>query len=103
MDKVPDAVLIGGTASALYAGHRDSINHDHVLADLEQRYLEVLDAVEASEGWATSVRASPKSACEAPGFIRGEVKACFAQWFPVQHSRNVRPAWNHRVYDDASL
>ncbi len=55
---VPDAVLIGGTASALYAGHRDSIDHDHDLADLEQRYLEVLDAVEASEGWATSVRAS---------------------------------------------
>lgn len=55
---VPDAVLVGGTAAALHAGHRESLDHDHVLADLDQRYAEVLDAVEASEGWATSVRAS---------------------------------------------
>ncbi|MYF27056.1 MAG: hypothetical protein F4211_07095, partial [Acidimicrobiia bacterium] len=53
---VPDAVLVGGTAAALHAGHRDSI--DHVLADLVDRYEAVLEAVEAAEGWATSVRAS---------------------------------------------
>lgn len=55
---VPDAVLVGGAAAALHAGHRESFDHDHVLADLADRYAEVLDAVEASEGWATSVRAS---------------------------------------------
>ena len=55
---VPDAVLVGGAAAALYAGHRDSFDHDHVLVDLADRYAEVLDAVEASDGWATSVRAS---------------------------------------------
>jgi hypothetical protein len=55
---VPDAVLVGGSAAALYAGHRDSFDHDHVLADLVERYAVVLDAVEATEGWATSVRAS---------------------------------------------
>jgi hypothetical protein len=55
---VPDAVLVGGSAAALYAGHRDSFDHDHVLQDLVDRYGIVLDAVEASEGWATSVRAS---------------------------------------------
>ena len=55
---VPDAVLVGGSAAALYAGHRDSFDHDHVLQDLADRYGIVLDAVEASEGWATSVRAS---------------------------------------------
>lgn len=55
---VPDAVLVGGSAAALNAGHRDSVDHDPVLADLSERYVEVLDAVEASEGWATSVRAS---------------------------------------------
>ncbi|MGW6426478.1 hypothetical protein ACWF82_27715 [Nocardia sp. NPDC055053] len=31
---VPDAVLVGGSAAALYAGHRDSYDHDHVLRDL---------------------------------------------------------------------
>jgi hypothetical protein len=28
---LPDAVLVGGTAAALYAGHRFSFDHDHVL------------------------------------------------------------------------
>lgn len=55
---VPDAVLVGGSAAALHAGHRDSFDHDHVLADLVDRYEAVLEAVEATKGWATSVRAS---------------------------------------------
>ncbi len=55
---VPDAVLVGGAAAALHAGHRDSFDHDHVLPDLAARYEAVLEAVEATEGWATSVRAS---------------------------------------------
>lgn len=55
---VPDAVLVGGSAAALHAGHRDSFDHYHVLADLVEQYETVLEAVEATEGWATSVRAS---------------------------------------------
>ena len=55
---VPDAVLVGGSAAALHAGHRDSFYHDHVLADLVDRYETVLEAVETTAGWATSVRAS---------------------------------------------
>jgi len=35
---VPDAVLVGGSAAALYAGHRESFGHDHVLIDLADRY-----------------------------------------------------------------
>lgn len=42
---VPDAVLVGGSAAALYAGHRDS--YDHVLADLADRFDAVHDAVES--------------------------------------------------------
>ena len=55
---MPDAVLVGGAAAALYAGHRDSFDHGHVLADLQDRYAEILEAVEATDGWVTSVRAS---------------------------------------------
>lgn len=55
---VPDAVLVGGVAAALWAGHRDSFDHDHVLADLSERYLEILEALEATHGWVTNVRAS---------------------------------------------
>ena len=55
---VPDAVLVGGAAAALYAGHRESSGHDHVSTDLADRYAAVLEAVEATEGWVTNVRAS---------------------------------------------
>lgn len=55
---VPDAVLVGGTASALHAEHRLSLDHDHVIIDLAERYAEVVEAVEASESWVTSIRAS---------------------------------------------
>jgi Nucleotidyl transferase AbiEii toxin, Type IV TA system len=51
---VPDAVLVGGSAAALYAGHRDSYDHDHVLADLADRFEAVLDAVESQDGWVTN-------------------------------------------------
>jgi len=55
---VPDAVLVGGSAGIVYARHRESFDHDHVVSDLVERYQMVLEAVEASGGWATSVRAS---------------------------------------------
>ena len=34
---VPDAVLVGGSVAAMYAGHPVSFDHDHVLADLADR------------------------------------------------------------------
>lgn len=55
---VPDAVLVGGAAAAFHARHRQSFDHDHVLTDLAERYVQVVEAVEASAGWVTSVRAS---------------------------------------------
>jgi hypothetical protein len=50
----PDAVVVGGTASALYAGHRVSFDHDHVLSDLRNRFDEVLTDLEAVAGWETA-------------------------------------------------
>ena len=51
---VPDAVLVGGTAAILYADHRESRDHDHVVADLADRFEMVLEAVEQDDGWATN-------------------------------------------------
>lgn len=47
---VPGAVLVGATAAAIHAGHRVSMDGDHVLADLHD---EVLAALEAAAGWRT--------------------------------------------------
>ena len=51
---VPDAVLVGGSAAALYAGHRDSFDHDHVLIDLRDRFDVVLEALESEGDWVTN-------------------------------------------------
>lgn len=48
---MPDAVLVGGTAAALWASHRD---HGHVLANLSERFDVVLEAVESTDGWITN-------------------------------------------------
>jgi hypothetical protein len=50
---VPGAVLVGGTAAAIHAGHRVSMDGDHVLADLRDRFDEVLASLEAAAGWRT--------------------------------------------------
>jgi hypothetical protein len=50
---VPGAVLVGGTAAAPHAGHRVSVDGDHVLSDLRERFDEVLAALEAAAGWST--------------------------------------------------
>ena len=51
---VPDAVLVGGSAAALHVGHRVSLDDDHVLRDLVERFDDVLDALEAGDGWVTA-------------------------------------------------
>jgi hypothetical protein len=51
---LPDAVLVGGTASAVYAGHRLSADADHVLTDLRERFDEVLAQLESVAGRKTA-------------------------------------------------
>lgn len=51
---VPGAVLVGGSAAILYADHRESHDHHHVVADLADRFEMVLEAIEEDEGWATN-------------------------------------------------
>jgi hypothetical protein len=55
---VPGAVLVGGSAAALHAGHRESLDHDHVVVDLEQRFDSILEHLEALGDWSTA-RAQP--------------------------------------------
>lgn len=60
-----------------------SFDHDHVIADLRDRYDSVLEAVEASEGWATSVRASSP-----PLTLLGSLDGV---WAGLRHLRRTRP------------
>lgn len=51
---LPEAVLVGGTAAAVYAGHRSSTDANHVLPDLRLRFDQVLADLESVAGWKTA-------------------------------------------------
>ena len=50
---IPGATLVGGTAAAIHAEHRISMDGDHVLDDLRERFDEVLATLESVSGWKT--------------------------------------------------
>jgi hypothetical protein len=51
---LPEAVLVGGTASALHAGHRFSRDADHVLPGLREHFDAILAQLESVAGWKTA-------------------------------------------------
>jgi hypothetical protein len=51
---IPDAVLVGGSASALHAKHRMSVDADHVVRDLRSRFDQILEDLESVAGWKTA-------------------------------------------------
>jgi hypothetical protein len=51
---LPDAVLVGGTATAIHVDHRVSTDADHFLTDLTSRFDEVLAQLESVAGWKTA-------------------------------------------------
>ncbi len=50
----PGAVLVGGTAAGLHAGHRASRDADHVLTDPRSHFDVVLGQLESAAGWRTA-------------------------------------------------
>lgn len=48
------AVLVGGTAAAIYSEHRFSRDADHMLSDLTIHFDEVLQKLESVAGWKTA-------------------------------------------------
>src|SRR5213593_1729874 len=56
---VAGIVLVGGTAAAIHGQHRISMDGDHVLEDLRERFDEVLATLEAVSGWQTERVQSP--------------------------------------------
>ena len=51
---VPEAVLGGGSAVYLYAEHRYSLYHDHIVSDLEERFDLILESLEREGDWVTN-------------------------------------------------
>lgn len=51
---LPQAVLVGGTATAIHVKHRLSVDADHTLSDLRERFDQVLQQLESVAGWQTA-------------------------------------------------
>lgn len=51
---LPDAVLVGGSATAIHASHRLSRDHDHTVQGLTEKFDDVLKDLEAVAGWKTA-------------------------------------------------
>ncbi|MCL2102180.1 MAG: hypothetical protein FWH22_10775 [Fibromonadales bacterium] len=51
---VPDAILVGGSAASIYTEHRYSLDHDHVVSDLESKFDLILEALEREGDWVTN-------------------------------------------------
>jgi hypothetical protein len=51
---LPEAVLVGGTASAIHARHRFSRDADHVLPGLREHFDAILAQLESVAGWKTA-------------------------------------------------
>lgn len=107
---VPDAVLVGGSAAALYAGHRESLDHDHILADLDQRFDQVLEAIEATEGWVTNRIIPGKIILGALGDIEAGVRQMIrkrpleTERIDLPESGSVRvPTWDETLRIKAYL
>lgn len=57
---IPGTILVGGTAAAIHAGHRVSLDADHVLSDLAERFDDLLEFLETKKKWTTRRVQPPK-------------------------------------------
>jgi len=79
---VPEAVLVGGTAAAIYTGHRFSRDVDHVVDDLRERFDAVLADLEAVAGWQTARVNRPVLILDSLDGIETGVREITLIWWP---------------------
>jgi hypothetical protein len=75
------SIPLGGTAAAIHARHRESLDGDHVLEDLRSRFDEVLAVLEAAAGWRTE-------RIQRPVLILGELDGVLTG---IRQLRRTRP------------
>jgi hypothetical protein len=83
--KHPDAVLVGGTVAALYAGHRVSLDADFILTDLRERFEQLVTALETDPDWVTA-RLNP------PVLILGQFKGVETGLRQLRRNRRLETA-----------
>ena len=93
---VPGAVLVGGSAAAMYAAHLESYDHDHVLQDLRGRFDIVLEALEQDPGFHTASLREDKIILGNLGGIETGIRQLIRQR-PLEVQRMVLPSGNSAI------
>lgn len=70
---VKGPIAVGGTAAAIWGGHRSTIDSDQMVPDFRERFDDILDDLENSPSWETSSYHRPYNI---DGFI-GNVMVAF--------------------------
>jgi hypothetical protein len=85
---VPGAICVGGTAAALYAGHRISHDTDHVLSALRDHFQEVREQLETQPEWKTA-RVNP------PVLILGSIDTVEVGFRQLKRTRPIETQTVH--------
>jgi hypothetical protein len=82
---VPGAIAVGGTAAALHAHHRLSLDSDHLLPALRTSFDDVLHTLEQAPSWRTA-RVQP------PVLILGRINNVQVGFRQARHSGEIESA-----------
>ena len=95
---VPEAVPVGGTAAALHVAHRLSQDDDHAVADLRERFSDVMAQLESVAGWRTARQESGESALRRRRAQLGSALPYDLEDADLSEYRNLAPRrhnWNN--------
>lgn len=89
-------IAVGGTASAIYAGHRLSTDTDNLLMDLRDHFDEALDKLSESPEWKTA-------RLRRPVLILGSIRNCEVGFRQSQRSVPIETVRVETQYGDLEI
>lgn len=90
---IAGGVAVGGTAATLYAGHRLSLDTDHLLMNLRETFDAVLETLDDAPEWKTS-------RIQKPILILGSINSVEVGYRQSRRSSPIEPVTARTLYGD---